>query len=159
MRPVWLSLLLMTLTVTVLVACGGSPSAGSPSAGPPSAGSPSAGPPSAGPSASPSLSKTVDGIRFNLALEPTQLRSDQNTVVEVSLADSKGKPLSDAQVVVSQNMNMPFMEPNIATAESKGNGMYAAVLNPGMIGDNYIDVTLDWQGQSYQARFDNLSVE
>lgn len=130
----------MTLTVTVLVACGGSPSAGT--------------------SASTSLSKTVDGIRFSIALDPNPLPSNQNTVVEVSLVDSQGQPLSDARVVVSLNPAAHGMTPVIAAAEPKGNGMYIAVLKPtGMPGDHYVNVDLQWQGKAYQARFNNLSVK
>jgi hypothetical protein len=140
MRPIWLFPLLMTLTVTVLVACGGSPSAGT--------------------SARTSLSKTVDGIRFSVALDPNSLSSNQNTVVEVSLVDSQGQPLSDARVVVSLNPAAHGMTPVIAAAEPKAKGAYTATLKPtGMTGDHYLNVDLQWQGKAYQARFNNLSVK
>lgn len=140
MRPIWLFLLLMTLTATGLVACGGSPSAGT--------------------SASTSLSKTVDGIRFSVALDPNLLSSNQNTVVEVTLVDSQGQPLSDARVVVSLNPAAHGMTAVIAAAEPKANGTYTAILKPtGMQGDHYLNVDLQWQGKAYQARFNNLNVK
>jgi hypothetical protein len=93
-------------------------------------------------------------------LDPNPLPSNQNTVVEVSLVDSQGQPLSDARVVVSLNPAAHGMAPVIAAAEPKANGVYIAVLKPtGMQGDHYVNVDLQWQGKAYQARFDSLSVK
>lgn len=105
------------------------------------------------------LSSTVDDITFNLKLDPTSPQSDKETTVEVTATDNGGSPVSDGRVFVSLSANAMAMSPVVAPAESKGNGIYVAVLRPtGHGGSHTLKVDLDWKDKAYQAEFKNFEV-
>jgi hypothetical protein len=107
-----------------------------------------------------SLTQTVEGIRVEITLSPNPLGFDTDTTLEIRITGGEGQPVSDARVVTSLNSAAHGMQPSVAAAESKGDGVYVGVLKPlGMTGSHYINVDFDWRGKAYQARFDNLKVK
>ncbi len=106
------------------------------------------------------LSRTVDGIRVSVRLDPDPPSSSQDTKVEINLGDNAGNPIPDARVVVSLNPAAHGMTPVIAAAEPSGNGVYSTVLRPsGMVGEHNMNVDFQWNGRAYQATFKKLTVK
>lgn len=150
-----ITLPLIFAVAVILAACGGG-STGNMSGSSPSGSNA----PGNSPTSAPGLSKTVDGLKVDVKLNPATLDSKTNTAVDVTLSNAQGQPVTDGRVVVTLTSAGMSMTPIIAQAEAKGNGLYSATLKPtGHGGMHNLVVDVQSQGKAYQAKFDGLNVK
>jgi hypothetical protein len=148
--------LILTLAF-LLAACGGGGMGNMNMSGSASSGNSPAG---TNPAGAAGLSKTVDGVKIDVKLNPATLDSKTNTVTDVTLTNAQNQPITDGRVVVTLTSTGMSMAPVIAQAEAKGNGLYSATLKPtGHGGGHTLTVDVQSQGKAYQAKFDGINVK
>lgn len=107
----------------------------------------------AGEKAAPAAAETppkagqASAVVFTVRTDPAPPRSGKNDF-EVTVKDTDGKPIADAEVSLAFNMpSMPSMNIPVVKLTSAGNGAYKASGTIGMTGDWDVTVTASRNGQ------------
>lgn len=112
------------------------------------------------PAGAAGLTKTVDGVKVDVTLNPATLDSKTNTVADITLTNAQSQPITQGRVVVTLTAAVMPLNPVVVQAEAKGNGVYSATLKPtGHSGGHTLTVDVQSQGKAYQAKFDGFNIK
>lgn len=97
--------------------------------------------------------KKAGDLLVSLKITPYPPQGRNPTSLDITVADSSGLPVSDAQVRLNLTMPAMPMPPNQPAAQAAGNGHYTASTRMGMPGQWQIAVLITRNGQQQRADF------
>jgi hypothetical protein len=97
-------------------------------------------------------SQQAGDLKVDLLISPFSAGRNPTTL-EVTLADSDGKPVGDAQVSFDLTMPAMPMPSNKPTAQAAGDGRYTASARMGMAGEWWITVIIRQGGKEQRVTF------
>jgi len=97
--------------------------------------------------------KKAGDLMVSLKIAPYPPQGRNPTTLDVTVIDSAGLPVTDAQVRLNLTMPAMPMPPNQPTAQPTGDGHYSASTRMGMRGEWQIAVQITRNGQQQKADF------